>query len=100
MEGRSLVAGTYTFTADFLERVLAPFGARFRLEAPFRPTVIRSVVADGDTVVIIRDGHGVAYDDSYAWIMRLAAGKVVEGGVFFDAKAFDELWTRVEGGVR
>ena len=60
IEGPSPVAGTYTSTADFVERVLAPFGARFRLQAPFRPTVIRSVVAEGDTVVVAWDGHGIA----------------------------------------
>ena len=101
IEGRSLVAGEYASTADFVERVLAPFALRFPRDEPFRPTVIRSVIADGDPVVVIWDGHGTAtdgavYENSYAWIMRLNdSGRVVDGHAFFDAKAFDELWTRV-----
>jgi ketosteroid isomerase-like protein len=72
---------------------------RFPVDEPFRPTGIRSVIADGDTVVVIWDGRGVAtdgaaYENSYAWIMRLSDGKVVDGTAFFDATAFDDLWTR------
>ena len=100
IEGGSLVGGDYSTTADFVDRVLAPFAARFPVDEPFRPTVIRSVIADGDTVVVVWDGHGVAsdgvaYDNSYAWVMRLSNGRVVDGTAFFDAGAFDDLWTRV-----
>jgi uncharacterized protein len=80
--------------------VLAPVGARFPADAPFRPARIRQVLADGDTVVVLWDGHGVAndgvpYDNSYVWIMRLRDGLVVDGTAFYDSIAFDELWTRV-----
>ena len=56
---------------------------------------------DGPTVVVVWDGHGVAndgtpYDNSYAWIMTLADGLVVDGTAFYDSISFDELWTRVE----
>jgi len=100
IEGRSAAAGAYGSRQDFIERVLAPFAARFPAEAPFRPVRIRHVVADGDTVVVVWDGHGVAidgraYDNSYAWIMRVRDGLVVEGTAFYDSYAFDDLWSRV-----
>lgn len=100
IEGTSVVAGAYDTTADFVAEVLAPFAARFPVDAPFRPTVIRSVVADGDTVVVVWDGRGTATDgvdyvNSYAWVLRLRDGRVVDGTAFFDSKAFDDLWARV-----
>jgi ketosteroid isomerase-like protein len=81
--------------------VLAPFGARFsRSSEPFRPVSIRGLYADGDTVVVLWDGRGVAnhgepYENSYAWFMRMRDGLVVDGTAFFDSIHFDELWTRV-----
>ena len=62
---------------------------------------MRSVCADGDTVVVIWDGHGVSndgrpYDNSYAWVMRLRDGKVVDGTAFFDSISFNDLWSRVQ----
>jgi uncharacterized protein len=85
---------------QFVDRVLAPFGARFAQGERFRPVSIRSILADGDTVAVLWDGHGVAndgepYDNSYAWIMRLRDGKVVDGVAFFDSISFDRLWERV-----
>ena len=67
---------------------------------PFRPVEIRSVIADGDTVVVVWDGRGIAndgrpYENSYAWIMRLADGRVVDGTAFFDSISFNDLWERV-----
>lgn len=100
IEGFSLAAGEYTSTADFITKVLGPFSLRFPADAPFRPKTIRSIVADGDTVVVLWDGHGtatdgIAYDNSYAWFLTLRDGKVIDGKAFFDSKAFDDLWTRV-----
>lgn len=100
VEGRSLAAGQYESRQAFIDGVLAPFGARFAWGEPFRPVAIHGVYADGDTVIVHWAGHGVAndgvaYDNTYAWIMRLRDGLVVEAAAFFDAPAFDELWTRV-----
>jgi len=100
VEGRSLAAGAYADRRRFVDELLAPFAGRFPADAPFRPTRVRSVVADGDVVVVVWDGagvatDGVAYENSYAWVMELRDGAVVDGTAFFDAKAFDELWTRV-----
>jgi ketosteroid isomerase-like protein len=101
IEGRSRAAGEYGSRQEFVDRVLAPFGERFGPEGRFRPTAIRSVVADGDTVVVVWDGRGTAidgvvYENTYAWIMVMRDGLVVDGTAFFDSIAFDELWTRVE----
>jgi ketosteroid isomerase-like protein len=59
------------------------------------------VTADADTVVVVWDGHGVAndgqpYANSYAWIMRLIDGKVVDGTAFYDSISFNDLWGRVQ----
>jgi uncharacterized protein len=98
--GRSLAAGEYGSRQQFILEVLMPFAARFPPTEPFRPVEIRSIVADGDTVVVLWDGRGiandgVAYENTYAWSMVLRDDLVVDGTAFYDAKAFDELWTRV-----
>ena len=66
----------------------------------FRPVTIRAVYADGDTVIVIRDGRGIAidgqpYENSDAWIMKLTDGKVIDGTAFFDSISFNDLWARV-----
>jgi len=100
VEGRSRVAGDYAGRRAFVDAVLAPFARRFEGGVPFRPTAIHAIVADGDTVVVRWDGHGVAsdgvaYDNAYAWFLRMRDGQVVHGVAFFDSVAFDELWDRV-----
>jgi len=62
IEGHSAASKQYGSARQFIDEVLAPFGARFAAGEPFRPIRIRSVVADGDTVVVIWDGRGVAND--------------------------------------
>jgi hypothetical protein len=101
IEGRSLASKEYHETQQFIDEVLTPFGARFPASTPFRPVTIRSVHADGDTVVVVWDGRGIAndglpYQNSYAWIMQMRDGQVVDGTAFYDSVSFDELWTRVE----
>jgi ketosteroid isomerase-like protein len=100
IEGRSAVAGGYASLRHFIDEVLAPFGQRFVGGERFRPVRVRSILADDDTVVVVWEGRGVAsdggpYENSYAWILRMADGQVVDGTAFFDSVAFDELWTRV-----
>ena len=101
IEGHSVASREYRSAQQFIDEVLAPFGARFAQGQRFRPVRVRSILADGDTVVVIWDGHGVAndgrpYDNSYAWIMRLRDGKVIDGTAFYDSISFNELWDRVE----
>ena len=100
IEGHSLASREYTSSQEFIDEVLAPFGARFAAGERFRPSHVRSIHADGDTVIVVWDGHGVAndgqpYENSYAWIMRLRDGKVVDGTAFYDSISFNDLWTRI-----
>ncbi|GAA0903509.1 nuclear transport factor 2 family protein [Pseudonocardia zijingensis] len=100
IEGHSVASREYASTQEFVDEVLAPFGARFSAGERFWPRTIRAVLADGDTVVVLWDGHGVAndgrpYDNTYAWFLRLRDGKVVEGTAFYDSISFNDLWERV-----
>ena len=100
IEGHSHASREYGDRQEFIDEVLAPFGARFAEGERFRPVRIRSVVADDDTVVVVWDGRGVAndgapYENSYAWIMRMDGGEVVDGTAFYDSISFNDLWTRV-----
>jgi ketosteroid isomerase-like protein len=102
IENSSLAAGDYTDKADFFARVLTPFGARFAGSSePFQPVTIRSIHADGDTVIVYFDGRGVAkdgsvYENTYAWFLKMEAGQVVHGTAFFDGRHFDDFWNRVQ----
>jgi uncharacterized protein len=100
IEGHSAASREYPDRQTFIDQVLAPFGARFATGERFRPVKIRTVLADGDTVLVVWDGEGVAndghtYANSYAWIMRLADGLVVDGTAFYDSISFNDLWQRV-----
>ena len=100
IEGHSLASREYASRQAFVDEVLAPFAARFARGEPFRPVRVRSVHADGDAVVVVWDGRGVAndgrpYANSYAWIMRMRDGQVVDGTAFYDSLSFNDLWTRV-----
>ena len=101
IEGHSMASKQYHSKQQLIDEVLAPFGARFTAADPFRPTTIRSVHADDDTVVVVWDGRGIAndgqpYQNSYAWIMKMRDGHVVDGTAFYDSISFNELWTRVQ----
>ena len=101
IEGHSAASREYRTRQEFIDEVLAPFGARFTAGEAFRPIRIRSVNADAETVIVVWDGRGVAndgepYENSYAWIMRLADGQVVDGTAFYDSLSFNDLWARVQ----
>jgi hypothetical protein len=98
--GRSRASRRYADRRAFVEQVLEPFGARFDPAAPFRPVDVRSVVADGDTVVVLWDGEGTTvagttYRNTYAWFLRFRDGLVVDGTALYDSISFDELWDGV-----
>jgi uncharacterized protein len=100
IEGHSVASKEYASKQEFIDQVLAPFGARFSAGERFRPATIRSIHADGDTVIVLWDGHGIAndgqpYENSYAWFMKLRDGKVVDGTAFYDSISFNDLWSRV-----
>ncbi len=103
IEGHSLASKAYANKRQFIDEVLGPFAARFAGGEPFRPVAIRAVHADGDTVIVLWNGRGVArdgkpYENSYAWFMKLRDGKVVDGTAFYDSISFNDLWTRVQPG--
>jgi ketosteroid isomerase-like protein len=100
IEGHSVASREYADRQQFIDEVLAPFGARFAHGEPFRPELIRSIHADGDTVIVVWNGRGIAndgqpYENSYAWIMRMRDGLVVDGTAFYDSISFNGLWSRV-----
>jgi len=95
--GRSRAAGEYPTKQAFIEGVIRPFNDR--MSRGLSP-VVRGLYADGDTVVVFFDGEALARDgepywNTYAWIMKMRHGRVIEVHAFFDAIEFDELWRRV-----
>jgi uncharacterized protein len=101
IEGHSLASKEYRDKQQFIDEVLTPFGARFTTSDPFRPIAIRSIHADGETVIVLWDGRGIAsdgqpYENSYAWFMKMREGQVVDGTAFYDSISFNDLWTRVQ----
>jgi len=98
--GLSTVSGTYYSRRDFLDRVIIPFNAR--LSTPLVPTV-RGIYADGDMVIVMWDGAGIAldgksYENTYSLYLKMRDGKIIEATAFFDSIAFDDLWKRVRPG--
>jgi ketosteroid isomerase-like protein len=102
VEGHSLASKEYGNKHQFNDEVLTPVGARVAASSePFRPITIRSVHADGDTVIVLWDGRGIAndgqpYENSYAWFMKMQDGKVIDGTAFYDSISFNDLWNRVQ----
>ena len=98
IEGNSVASKTYPTKADFLREVIRPFNAR--MASPLRPTV-RSLHADGDMVIAFFDARGTARDgqpyvNTYAWFLDMRSGRIIRASAFFDAIAFNDLWSRVE----
>lgn len=96
--GNSRAARTYQGKEAFMREVIRPFNARMRDR--LIPSVHR-LYAEGDTVIAHFDAKGVARDgkpyvNSYVWILRMRGDRIVEAHAYFDAIAFDDLWTRVE----
>lgn len=96
--GNSRAARTYQGKEAFMREVIRPFNARMRDR--LIPSVHR-LYAEGDTVIAHFDAKGVARDgkpyvNSYVWILRMRGERIVEADAYFDAIAFDDLWTRVE----
>ena len=97
IEGNSAASKTYPSKSAFMGDVIRPFNGR--MMDGIKPDV-RSITAEDDRVVILFDAHGTARDgkpyvNSYAWFFRMRDGRVVQANAFFDAMAFNDLWTRV-----
>jgi ketosteroid isomerase-like protein len=104
--GHSAASRKYANKQEFIDEVLAPFGARFSTEEPFRPVTIRGIYADdtNSTVIVLWDGSGLTtigtrYNNTYAWFMTLRDGAVVDGTAFYDSISFNELWENVTPGT-
>ena len=59
------------------------------------------MAGDAESWPIPWDGRGITsdgqpYENSYAWIMKLADGKVSDGTAFYDSISFNSLWSRVQ----
>jgi ketosteroid isomerase-like protein len=100
--GHSAASRKYANKQEFIDEVLAPFGARFSTEKPFRPVAIRGIYADdaSSIVIVLWDGSGITrtgrrYENTYAWFMTLRDGAVVDGTAFYDSLSFNELWKTV-----
>ncbi|HEY0505628.1 MAG TPA: nuclear transport factor 2 family protein [Lysobacter sp.] len=95
--GNSLASKTYANREAFMSEVIRPFNAR--MSTGLKPT-IRNLYRDGDTVIVLFDASGTArdgkpYANTYAWFLELRGDRIVRAVAFFDAIAFDDLWTRV-----
>lgn len=98
--GNSLASKTYPSREAFLAEVIRPFNAR--MKERLIPTV-HHIYTDGDTVIIHFDARGVAtdnvvYQNTYAWILQIRGGKIIRSWAWFDSKAFDDLWMRLQPG--
>jgi uncharacterized protein len=95
--GTSTVAGIYHSRRDFLDQVVLPFNSR--LSTPLVPTV-RAIYADGDMVIVLWDGAGMArdgqrYENTYSWYLKMRDGKIISATALFDSITFNDLWKRV-----
>ena len=95
--GSTPVSRTYTSKADLEQNMLRAFNAR--MSGPLRPTV-RRLHADGDTVFAFFDAtgtarDGVAYRNTYMWLLDMRHGRIVGVKALLDSVAFNDLWERV-----
>jgi ketosteroid isomerase-like protein len=100
IEGRSIASTEYVGKHAYLEEFARPFGARFQPSHRFRPTNIRAEHADGNTVIVLWDGRGIAFDgkpyeNTYAFFMQIRDGKVVDVAALTDSISLNELLERV-----
>jgi len=95
--GRSAASKTYGSKEEFLREVIRPFNSR--MSQGLKPA-IRNLYADGDAVIVFFDAAGVArdgkpYTNTYAWLLEMHDGQVVQAAAFFDSIEFNDLWARV-----
>ena len=62
---------------------------------------VRSLHADGKSVIIFFDAAGVAsdgkpYQNTHAWLFDMRDGKVVRAWAFYDSLSFNDLWRRLK----
>ena len=95
--GSTPVSGTHNSKRDFRQTVKS-LAEKFAGELK---VTVRDVIADGDKVAVQWEGHavgknGIAYEQTYCWVMRLIDGLVRECIAYLDT----ELVTRLFDGGR
>jgi ketosteroid isomerase-like protein len=96
--GHSAASKIYPSKNAFISEVIRPFNAR--MSVGLKPT-IRSIYADGNTVILFFDANGTArdgepYSNTYAWFLDMRDGKIVKAFAFFDSVVFNDFWERVK----
>jgi ketosteroid isomerase-like protein len=96
--GHSAASKTYPSKDAFISEVIRPFNAR--MSVGLKPT-IRSIYAEGNTVIIFFDANGTArdgkpYSNTYAWFLDIRDAKIVKAVAFFDSVVFNDFWERVK----
>jgi uncharacterized protein len=91
--GSTPISRTYTSKGDF-RNALRAMSDHFASELK---VVVRDVIADGDKVAVQFESHaagknGIAYDQTYCWVMRLAGGKVREVTAYLDTELLTKLF--------
>ena len=95
--GNSPIAKTYNSRQQFLDEAITPINER--LSERIVPT-LRALYAEGDTVIALWDGKGMAkdgisYNNTYSWYMKVKGEKIVEVIAFFDSIELADLWKRL-----
>jgi ketosteroid isomerase-like protein len=93
--GTTKLSGVCNSRKEFVDRIMAPLGAQ--LEGPLTITP-ENFVAENDFVVVQSRGKsmtrkGVAYNNTYCQVFRIAGGKIKEVTEYLDT----ELVTRAFG---
>ncbi|MGX9935017.1 nuclear transport factor 2 family protein [Advenella kashmirensis] len=84
--GYSPVSDTYRSRDSFIDKAVRPITAK--LATPITPEV-KHIVAQADQVMVIWDGvatakNGQPYENSYAWHLTMADGKITHVNAFLD----------------
>ncbi|TRW27564.1 nuclear transport factor 2 family protein [Flavobacterium zepuense] len=100
INGSAPLSKTYNGKQQFLNEVINPLNER--LSQKIVPTV-RSLYAEGDTVIALIDGKatakdGKSYNMSYAWFMQMKDGKIVHVDAFLDGIQFADIFKRIRAG--
>lgn len=95
--GNSPIAKTYNSRQQFLDEAITPINER--LSERIVPT-LRALYAEGDMVIALWDGKGMAkdgisYNNTYSWYMKVKGEKIVEVIAFFDSIELADLWKRL-----
>jgi len=95
--GNSPIAKTYNSRQQFLDEAITPINER--LSERIVPT-LRALYAEGDMVIALWDGKGIAkdgisYSNTYSWYMKVKGEKIVEVIAFFDSIELADLWKRL-----